>query len=399
MTGLCAAADISDIAALMASVDCQTAAYVENAYRGLFGETGALSAVLAGALTIYVAFYGYRLMIGAQGLAVPSLVRRFVGIGFIIAFATNWPAYQTAFVSTVTGGAEEVAGLMSAATGGRVETSITVAERLGETIEDITTLADEWSRKTSLDAGAATLPPGQDPAVIPPIAPPPNSAPASAVNMLWLSATLLGVGSAGVIVITKIILAFLLALGPAFMMLALFSGSRGLFEGWLRALAASALVLAFTVLATAGALSVVAPMVDVIADEQAAGVNNARSVFALAIASIVFALLIQQILTATARVAAAWRLPLAEKDARAEGPAHSSDASKQANPGDPRIADLVASVSRTDAAGRPERANIAPVFAAQFEQGAEARSDGVRRATRAYRGFGSSGFRAAGGLR
>ncbi len=399
MTQLCSAADISDIAALMATVDCQTAAYVESAYRGLFGDSGALTAALAGGLTIYVAIYGYRLIAGAGGATIPDLFRRFIAIGFILAFATNWPAYQTVFVSTITGGAEEVAQLMSVATTGRAETSQSVAEKLDEAIEEITVLADNWSRKTPLDAATINpaAPPDQGAATPPLFQPPPQSAPGSAVTMLWISAMLLGVASAGVIVITKIMLSFLLALGPAFLMLSLFSGARGLFEGWLRTIVAAAFVLVFTLLSTAGALSAIAPMVAGIADEQAIGVNNARSVFALLIACVVFALLIHQIISATARLTAGWRLP-ERTHAGASRELHDAEASQRpAALHDTRITDIVASVSRNgEEASRP-RSAITPAYSAASEDFGQAHAGDVRRAARAYRGFGSARLRAAGG--
>lgn len=399
MTPICAPADLSNVAAFMGAIDCQTTAYVESAYHGLFGDAGVLSAALTGALTIYVALYGYRLLLGGQGVAAPDLVKRFVAMGFILALSTNWPAYQTLFVSSVTGGADEVAGMMSAATGGRGETAQTVALRLDETLGAMTDLADAWSRNTPLDpVSAQTAAPGQDPAVIPSLSAPTRSAPMSAVSMLWISATLLGVGSIGVIVTTKILLAFLLALGPVFLTLALFSGTRGLFEGWLRAIVGAALVLALSLLATAAALTMIDPMVQAIADEQALGVNNPRSAFALTIACIIFALLIRQIVSAATRLTAAWRLPAMAANAAASIAAGEGAATKQAGPGDPRVLDLVAAVSRPEAHISASRATIAPTPLV-VEVPTSDREGGGRRAARAYRGFGSSGLRAAGGVR
>lgn len=383
--------DLSDIGALMVSVDCQSAAYVASAYEGLFGTGGGFAQALAGALTIYVAFYGYRLIIGAGSATAPDLVRRLAVIGAILALSSNWPAYQTLFVNTVTGGAEDIAAMMSSATTGRPATSASIAAEIDIAVDEITRLATEWSRRTP---GPAAAP---DSAVA--IDRPAGPAGVSAVNMLWLSAILLGIGSAGVIVITKITLAFLLALGPLFLTLALFRTSRGLFEGWLRTIVAGAFVLVFTILATGGALSVVAPIIAAIARDQAAGVNDVGSVFTLLIASIIFAMLVRQVLTTTARLTAAWRLPfLAEEKTAAAG--NGPDPVRRSEPAfaNERIAGLVASVSQTAETQTAPRTIVATAAAAAALE-KEPASPAHRSAARAYRGFGSSRVRAAGGYR
>lgn len=393
MTSYCAGGgELSDIAVLMATVDCHVAAYIASAYAGLFGQSGSMIPALVGALTIYVALYGYRLLSGG-GVLASDLVKRFIALGFVLAFATNWPAYQTVFVGAITGGAEEIAGMMSQATTGRTTSSASIADSLDAAIDDMTELAGNWSRRTPLDAAAT--PPGAP-------APPVQSSPAavSAANMLWISAVLFGVASAGVLVVIKASLAFLLALGPAFLMLGVFPGTRGLFEGWLRTIVAGAFALAFTLLATAGALAIIAPMIAEIADAQAQGVNNVEPVFALAIACVVFAMLVRQIVSTTARLTAAWRLPDGGREnAAAERDTAPAPTVSPSIAGDPRIVDLVASIGRPDHA-LPARAAVAASLASPPHGGPDAadpRAD-MRRAARAYRGFGSSGGRIARGL-
>jgi len=390
--------DLSDIGALMASVDCQSAAFVASAYQGLFGTAGGLTQVLVGTLTIYVAFYGYRLIIGAGSATASDLVRRLAGIGVILALSSNWPAYQTVFVDTVTGGAEEIAGLMSAATTGRAESSASISGDIAFIIDQVTGLASEWSLKSPLAAGPTEIPAGAAA-----IAPPPSIAPAgvSAVNMLWLSAILLGVSSAGVIIITKITLAFLLALGPVFLMLALFPSARGLLEGWLRAIIAGAFVLIFTILATGGAISVVAPIVAAIDVNQAQGITDAGPVFTLLITCIVFALLIRQVLAMTARLTATLRLPFFVDERRSEAADAAAVPAHVIQPfADERIAGIVASVSRDETSAAPSRSTLVEARESiQRPIDGETEPGAPRRAARAYRGFGSSRVRAAGGYR
>jgi type IV secretion system protein VirB6 len=384
--------DLSDIGALMVSVDCQSAAYVASAYEGLFGTGGGLAQVLVGALTIYVAFYGYRLIIGAGSATASDLVRRLAVLGVILALSSNWPAYQTLFVNTVTGGAEEVAGMMSSAATGRPASSVSIAGEIDVAVAEMTRLATEWSRRPTPAAADA---PESPVAVQPPLAP----AGVSAVNMLWLSAILLGVSSAGVIVITKITLAFLLALGPLFLTLALFPASRGLFEGWLRTIVAGAFVLVFTIAATGGALSIVAPIIGAIARDQAVGVNDPGAVFTLLIACIVFAMLVRQVLTTTARLTAAWRLPFAAERADAGGRETTAAPARTDTPfANERIASIVASAAREAPPAGPSR-SVVTTIAAPGSVAAPGEGAPTRRAAQAYRGFGAARVRAAGGYR
>jgi type IV secretion system protein VirB6 len=395
MIGTClATGGLNDIAALMASVDCRVEAFVASAYAALYGEAGWLASVITGALTLYVALYGYR-MIAGGAVSVPDVTRRFIAFGFVIAFATNWPAYQTAFVNTLTGGAEEIAEALGAATSGKRASAASINEDLGAVLGEMTDLAANWSRKTSgaasVESYAATTG-GAAPAPAPATTLAPAGA--SAMNMLWLSAILFGVSSAGVLVITKISLAFLLALGPLFMLLALFPAMKGLFEGWLRAVAASAFVLVFVLLATAGFLAVIAPMTADLSDQQAVGVNDVEGVFAVTIACIVFALLIRQVLAVAARLVSSWRLPKAAYDVAAGAASEARDiAPTNARESDPRIAAMVAAVSR-DAPPAPAAPARATLIAADIPMLAladgRARDEEPRRARRAFRGLGST---------
>lgn len=381
----------TDIVSLMAVIDCNIAAFIERAYGGLFGAGGYFSPVLLGALTIYVALYGYRLLSG-RGVTANDLLRRFVMLGAILAFSSNWPAYQTVFVNTIISGGDEIAQTMSAAISGRPIASHSIAEGIGETIDDMASLAENWSRKTPLD-GYAPGTPGIAPA-------PAQSAPGgfSAASMLWISAILFAVSSAGVLIATKSALALLLALGPLFIMLGAFPSARGLMLGWLRIVVAGALALALTLLATAGALTIIGPMIEGIESEQSLGVNNSEAVLALMILCIVFAMLVRQIVSSITHLASAWRLPGQERgEAHATAPVPTPAAQPAHAIENPRILELVAAAGR-ETAGERNRAQAMSATTTPLLIAAPREDEsGTRRAPRAYRGFGSSGGRVAGG--
>ena len=209
--------------------------------------------------------------------------------------------------------------------------------------------------------------------------------------MLWVSAILFGVSSAGILIVTKAALALMLALGPLFLMLGVFPETRGLTEGWLRLVVSGALILASSLLAAAGALAFIAPAIDGIAADQALGVNNSEPVLALLIICIVFALLMRQIISSVSQLVAAWRLPETQRKAdTVDAAVPFSQNQPPAIAGDPRIVDIVAAASRDSAAGPARASIIASGTNILSNPSASDRADDIRRAPRAYRGFGSS---------
>lgn len=382
MSGQCDG-DIETISGLLAGVDCRIASYVETAYHGLYGQFGWLSPILTAALTVYVAVYAYGLMSGRGRLSVPGLTRRFAAVGVVVALSSNWAAYQTTTADLLAGGGEEIAGRLLSATGSG--SSRDVGGRLDDLFTDVTDLAGNWGVRGSASTAQN---PTQAPAAAVPVSPGlPTLDAMTAVNMLWMSALILALGSAGVIVVSKVILAFLLALGPFFIMLALFPQTRGFFEGWVRTAAANALIPLFAVAATAAMLPVVEPIVAAAVEANARGVADIKPVFTLALAALIFGVLMFQVVAMTTRLAGAWRMPQSgvagETDpAAGERPG----AAPTASPVDPRIVALVSAVARDASPGESanwrSRANglslPAPVSLAEAASG---------RRVSSYRGF------------
>jgi type IV secretion system protein VirB6 len=79
-------------------------------------------------------------------------------------------------------------------------------------------------------------------------------------GLLWAGGTMLLLGTVGVLATCKIALAVLLGLGPIFIVMALFKGTRGLFAGWLKAAVLMALAPLFAVLAGTLMLELATPV-------------------------------------------------------------------------------------------------------------------------------------------
>jgi type IV secretion system protein VirB6 len=79
--------------------------------------------------------------------------------------------------------------------------------------------------------------------------------------VLWLGALLLLLGTVGVLLTARIALAVLMALGPVFVVMALFSGTKGLTAGWLRGVVLTAVTPLFVVLGGSITLELLVPIV------------------------------------------------------------------------------------------------------------------------------------------
>jgi type IV secretion system protein VirB6 len=101
-------------------------------------------------------------------------------------------------------------------------------------------------------------------------------------------------------------LAALLILGPIFIVLALFEGTRGLFEGWLKSVAMFAFVPLLTVVMGSGALVAIGPMVAGL--DQAGGQIPLRTAVSILFASIVYASLMLLVFKVAANLTRSWKL-------------------------------------------------------------------------------------------
>ena len=198
------------VSAALTAVDCIASGMSEQAFNRLFGTEGQLTFALTLMLVLYVGFFAISLMLGRSNLGVRTLLPKVVTMGLVIGFATSFVAFSTVFYNIFIGGPDQIAGIL---TGTQGSATATFAQKL-----DVVFLAIQQASGDTKDINAFS-PPG----------------------MMWLGAMLLMLGTVGLLVTARIALALLLALGPIFVVLALFEGTRGLFTGWLKGLTMMAL--------------------------------------------------------------------------------------------------------------------------------------------------------------
>lgn len=321
----------TSIAQTLKYVDCLSGQAVEIGFGRLFGESGALGQVLTLALTIYVALFALGLLSGRGGLRLGSLTPRMLQIGLVLTLATSWVAYQRVGWMLLSRGPDEVAGVLLGTKGSATQM---FAARLDGLFEVIAEAAQSANNAPA-------------PVTTTPVAPPTGGASPKPANLLWSASLLLLLGTVGVLIVARIALAAVMALGPVFILLALFRGTRGLFEGWAKAAVMLAITPLLAVLLGGGALVLIAPMIRTL--QMAGGRISLELATSIFLASFVYTVLMALALWAAAHITGGWRLSRdeAETEPHPPSPAATNTAISALATGAPQLAmgeDRVSSV-------------------------------------------------------
>ena len=212
-------------------MSCQARVLGENGYLALAG--GPLGAqLLTAVLTIFVALVGYRFLLGS-----PPCVREGLGwtarMGIALTLFASWPAFQTVIYRVMIDGPNEIASVVLTPSGlpdaGRTERVQAAYDtiRLGS-IGDRQPQGDpDLEQRYSFGAPA------------------PRSAMAFLLSAIGIESAL------------RFTIGFLLAIGPLPILTLILSGSHGLFMGWFRVLAGTALALVGAIAASSTELVLV----------------------------------------------------------------------------------------------------------------------------------------------
>jgi len=274
MSGACPpASDLGMAEGLLQAVDCNVRTLVHDSFRALVGPDTWFAAALTGLLTIYIALIGYQLILGRGGLRVTDLPASVIKIGVITAFLTSWAAYQSAAYSLLFEGPGQIIGtLLSVLPGQQGTWSGDVMDSVEAAFSRLSASATAYGAMASPNANLL------------------QGGPMLGAGLLWLSAILILLLTLGLLLAAKIVLAFLLAIGPLFIGFMLFDATRGLFDGWIRATVAFALVpVAVTVLG-AVMLLIMEPYLAVVSDNAALRLFDMSPVVLISLILLVFLL-------------------------------------------------------------------------------------------------------------
>jgi type IV secretion system protein VirB6 len=287
------------VADALAKVDCLASDATAVSFGRLFGAHGSFQMALTIILTLSVALLAFNLLTGRSALRVSVLTPRMMTLGLVLTFATSWIAYQSVVWNLATGAPDEIASVL---VGTKGSATTIFAQQLDGVFTAITDAASSITPQPPATAGV--------PAVI---AVPTLASPA---NILSIAGLILLLGTVGVLVVCRLALAALLILGPVFIVLALFDGTRGLFEGWLKSVAMFALVPLLTVIMGSGALVAISPMVAGLGEGGAE--ISLRSAVSILVASIIYVALMLVVFKVAASLTKGWRMGRAQALAQAQ---------------------------------------------------------------------------------
>lgn len=209
------------LSSLLHHIDCQGDGLGSAGYQALSDPSSPFSLVLTALLTIFVALFGLRLMLGGT-LTVRRGVLAMVKIGIVLTLATSWPAVRIVIHDLVVRGPSQIGLAMDPASSADDPDLIT---RLQATDTAMVRLISLGTGKT--DVVTAYGGPGSDPLQRQPV---PDDTAFGAARVVFLS------GVVAAFAVVHLAGGLLLALTPLIAALLLFDLSRGAFAGWARGL-------------------------------------------------------------------------------------------------------------------------------------------------------------------
>jgi len=289
------------VAPALRAVDCMAGEATANAFNRLFGTEGALGPVLTIILTLYIAFFALSLLAGRSRLSIPALTPKMLTLGLVLTFATSWMAYSQVVWNLAVGAPDQLAAILTGASGSATQIFADRIDIVMAAIGEISQVAGGGQEAQAAQGAAQTAASGSF----------------TPGNLMWLAALLLLLGTVGVLVTARIALAVLLAIGPVFVVLALFSGTRGLTAGWLRGVVLTGLTPLFVVVGGSFTLELMVPVIASLGTLE--GINP-RAAMALFLIAAVHVALMAMVLKVTWAIVSGWQVfGLDARDADTKG--------------------------------------------------------------------------------
>lgn len=270
---------------LLDSVDCGVRAFSQSGYEALVQPPSPFPAIVTALLTIYVALMGWGLLSG-RGPRLADTPGIVVKIGMVLALTASWPLFQDlVFRVAFDGGLDLARTILRPLGGGDLWVTLQTA------LDQIAKLAAAFTAQASPDAQAL------------------RDGPGLAAELLWSASATLLASTLGIVLVSKIVVGVLTAAGPIFIALMLVEATRGLFAGWVRALATAAFAPLVASLGCALLLGLLTPRLDTVTADLAAGRNGLGPAVTAASLVFVFAAAQAALLLAMAVVALGFRTP------------------------------------------------------------------------------------------
>jgi type IV secretion system protein VirB6 len=218
------------VAEIMRQVDCQARTLGANGFGALASPGSTATLVVQALLTIFIALYGFRLLLG-HAVSGRDLVTDTLKVGIVLTLATSWPAWRILGYDLVVSAPMEIAETVGNASGLSVGNARLVT-RLAQADQAIVGLTIYGSGRLTggVSAGGDVGDSFQGVAL------------ADQTALGWGRLAFL-VGVLAPLAGVKVTAGILLALTPLMAGLLLFGPTSAVFVGWLRGLAACAVAI------------------------------------------------------------------------------------------------------------------------------------------------------------
>jgi type IV secretion system protein VirB6 len=312
---------------VLAAVDCQTRDFSQGGYLALTGQGSPFQTALTALLTIYVALVGYRMLFASGGARISDLLGIALRIGVVLALVTSWATFQTLVFDLAARAPTQLASIVA----GPLQAQ--GSEFARDPVSGLQAAYDQL--------GLSALAFGR---IAGPVAKAFSSPEAAAAEALSTAAGALFMASVGLIAVATIAVGVLTAIGPVFIALFLIPATRGLFVGWVRALAAAALIPLGAWILNLLMLVMLEPWIVALAEQRRTLLLNAQTAMSASAVVFVFAAAQVALLAAALVIAFSFRLSRPARTTAAAGPGGASAEARAR-----------ASATPQDFASRPQR--------------------------------------------
>lgn len=255
--------DAGAVRSVLWAVDCNTRNFARQGFEALAGGPMFQGALTTG-LIIYVALIGWRMLFAPEGARLTEAPRTALKIGAILALVASWGLFQTLVFDLAAKAPTEIAALVSARSVG--------AAGLQDPVGQLQSAYDELSASASAFGKAGPPTPAGAPAGTPVDVDPTKAdeaaKAAAASSALATAAVLMLTVHTGVVAASRLAVDVLGAISPLFIALFLFRQTRGFCVGWMRAMAAGALITAGGWILILLLLQALAPWLQTLAEQR-----------------------------------------------------------------------------------------------------------------------------------
>ena len=267
---------------MIASVDNIILGFVQGSFGSLTGVVQTLWQLM---FVVFFAFYGYKILFSHR-FSATDLVTHCIKIILVLVLATQWAAFFQLIYSLATNLPSDISGQLVQASSNTLGSQAQITSVASAN----TLLMQFYSRAMSVDdkllqMGSLTQP-----------------GPYIYFVFVWLGAAFFTGYATMLIILAKLAVAIILAVGPLFILLYIFHDTRKLFEGWLRTLINYALVPVFVYALLALLLTLVMPTLVFLENNSGPYQSYLTAVSSYVVATFIATLLLQQVMSISANI-------------------------------------------------------------------------------------------------